>query len=617
MPTPSEVVKSYKDLCVNCLACIRICPVKSVMFNAGYAQIFEEKCIYCGQCILACPEDALYLPSELYKAREIVNTKRTVAILAPEYVVSFYPLSHTKVEAGLEKLGFFSVEDTILAEELLAYEYEKLVKEVDMRRPFVRSTCPVVVKLVQKHYPEVIPFLAPLVSAPIAMGRLIKEMYGSDVATIYIGPCLAEKLEAEDVRDALDAVLTFPELKRWFEEERIDLTTLPSPSFDKIRPTLLRMYSVRGGFPRSILKETSLLNMNVRVVRGIGEAQDIFKAMIRGESRPSLVDFLACECCVDGPFVDSPLSLYARKKVLQEYYKSKEEFSLKKVSFLQLLPRLPYIKINRRFESQEVIFPQPTEEELRKILAEGGKLTEEDLYDCQACGYPTCREKAIAIYQGVANWEMCFPFQKKLYRRVIDELKKLSVIDGLTGLLNHQSFQKQLEIEFKRARRYSHPFSLLISDVDNFKEINDTYGHLMGDKVLKEVAKIIRESIRSTDIAGRYGGDEFVILLPETPLSDALVVAEKIRRKFSRYPIQVNDKSFNVTLSIGITAFHKKVENPLTLLDEADKALYLAKERGRDRTCVAKKFLENPQSLLQEEWQEIEEMIKRLGLEEK
>jgi diguanylate cyclase (GGDEF)-like protein len=156
-----------------------------------------------------------------------------------------------------------------------------------------------------------------------------------------------------------------------------------------------------------------------------------------------------------------------------------------------------------------------------------------------------------------------------------------------------------------------------MSDIDNFKDINDTYGHLTGDKVLKEVAKIIRESIRSTDIAGRYGGDEFVILLPETPLSDALVVAEKIRRKFSRHPIQVNDKSFNVTLSIGITAFRKKVESPLSLLDEADKALYLAKERGRDRTCVAKRFLENPQSLMEEDWEEIEETIKRLGLEEK
>lgn len=620
MPTPSEVILTKEEKCVNCLACIRICPVKSVMFSKGFAQVFEEKCIYCGQCLIICPEKAFYYQSELEKARELVKNKRTVAILAPEYVVSFYPLSNSKAEAGLEKLGFFSVEDTILADELLAYEYEKLIKKTPFDQPLVRSTCSVVVKLVQKHFPEVIPFLAPLVSSPIAMGRLIKEIYADEVATVYIGPCVAEKVEAQEpeVNDALDAVLTFPELKNWFGEERIDLTSLPPPSFEKVRPTLLRMFSVRGGFPRSILRETSLLSTRVKVLKGIGEIHNFLKAMTWGKTKPALVDYQGCDCCVDGPFIDAPLSLYARKNILQEYYREKSKSSIKKVNFLQLLPRLPHIKLEREFENQEAAFPLPTEEELKKILADGGKTSEDDLYDCRACGYLTCREKATAIYQGIAHWEMCFPFQKKLFVKVTDELRKLSVVDSLTNFLNHKSFMRQLEIEFNRAKRYQHPLALLMADIDGFKAINDNYGHLVGDKVLQEVAKAIKRSLRATDISGRYGGDEFILCLPETGLADALIVAEKLRKNLSQKPIQVDRLQFETSLSIGLTAFRPELQNTLEMVEEADKALYAAKRRGKNRICLAKGFLEEtaPSYLTEENLKEVKEILKKLGLDE-
>lgn len=182
---------------------------------------------------------------------------------------------------------------------------------------------------------------------------------------------------------------------------------------------------------------------------------------------------------------------------------------------------------------------------------------------------------------------LCFHTSFALEKaRLHQEATRLATIDGLTGLNNHRAFQERLETEISRAERFKHNLSLLIMDVDFFKKFNDTYGHRAGDEILKRVACNVVENIRSIDFAARYGGDELVALLPETSISGANVTAEKIRETVMGQKIRVNNKNISATISVGVASYPEDAADREHLIECADKALYAAKNAGRNRVCI-------------------------------
>ena len=169
-----------------------------------------------------------------------------------------------------------------------------------------------------------------------------------------------------------------------------------------------------------------------------------------------------------------------------------------------------------------------------------------------------------------------------------EEIKALSRIDALTGSYNRGYLTEHLPLEITRARRYKHPFSLIICDIDHFKKVNDTYGHQAGDKVLKELVRFINESIRKdVDWLARYGGEEFVIVLPETDAKNAGILGERLCSNLSQRVIEIQGKQINITASFGVTGFDPTASDenisPEALINEADKFLYQAKKEGRNR----------------------------------
>lgn len=165
------------------------------------------------------------------------------------------------------------------------------------------------------------------------------------------------------------------------------------------------------------------------------------------------------------------------------------------------------------------------------------------------------------------------------------QLYELATKDGLTKLYIHRHFYFLLESEIKRVQRYHHVLSLLMLDIDNFKNVNDSYGHLVGDMVLKEIAATIQKTIRHVDIPARYGGEEFTIILPETAALNAITIAERLRKKISEISVKIDDNTYiNPTVSIGIAEYPNAADNIKDLIDAADKALYMSKENGKN--CI-------------------------------
>jgi diguanylate cyclase (GGDEF)-like protein len=167
------------------------------------------------------------------------------------------------------------------------------------------------------------------------------------------------------------------------------------------------------------------------------------------------------------------------------------------------------------------------------------------------------------------------------------QLEMIGRVDGLTGLYNRRFWQEQFEMEYKRDQRNESPSALMMLDIDHFKKVNDTYGHPAGDEVIKTVADIIKKAIRETDIAGRYGGEEFAIILPDTPVANVEFVAERIRRQVEKCVMIYDEIEISFTISIGIAGFKRTDKDSAQWLDSADKALYKAKGAGRNRVILA------------------------------
>ncbi len=167
------------------------------------------------------------------------------------------------------------------------------------------------------------------------------------------------------------------------------------------------------------------------------------------------------------------------------------------------------------------------------------------------------------------------------------KLKELATTDGLTGLYNHSHFKEELKRELQRANRYDHHLSLIMTDIDYFKNYNDTHGHPGGDEVLKVFSELFSKDIRETDIAARYGGEEFIIILPETDAASASVIAERIRRDIEEHPFpqQETQPGGNLTASFGVSTFPEDGSTQASLLATVDKRLYRAKAEGKNRVC--------------------------------
>ena len=432
----SPVIFTNKARCRDCYRCVRVCPVKAIRMHAGQAYVVDDRCIGCGTCIRECPQQAKSYRNDVDRAaRLIASGAKVAASIAPSFAAAFPDWQRKRLPSALRRLGFAYVGETAIG----AYQVACATAAIAGGRPnwpHASTACPAIVRYVERYRPEALDHLVPVVSPMLAHALHIGRTLGEEVRVVFIGPCVAKKAEAERPEHAgiVDCVLTFAELDEWLQRDGIELSACEESDFDEMPAGDSRLFALEGGGVRTAGWTTDLLDGEIVAASGFEEVRSVLEQL--GENgAPRLVEPLFCpQGCINGPAMrDGRNSFSRRGEVLRYAGQNRCD---------QPSPR-PEIRDERldvtlraRFTARRVKEPAVTEEQIRQVLERTGKAKEEDQLNCGACGYPTCREKAVAVIQGLAEPEMCIPYMRRLAEQRTDRIIETSP-NGIVILDEH------------------------------------------------------------------------------------------------------------------------------------------------------------------------------------
>ncbi|RKD32075.1 [Fe-Fe] hydrogenase large subunit C-terminal domain-containing protein [Thermohalobacter berrensis] len=473
--------------CKNCYKCLRHCPVKAIKIKNGQAKIVEDRCIGCGQCLVVCPQDARNIKSDLKEVKNAIKEgKKVIASIAPSFAGAFDINDGGQIVTALKKLGFSAVEETAIGAEIVAKLYKEYIEEKEYEN-IITTSCPSANYLIEKYYPSLVKYMMPVVSPMVAHGKVIKYNYGMDSYVVFIGPCTAKKIEAANFqhKDIVNAVLTFEELSEWFKEENLKINELKPQSFDAEAQKRGKEFPIGGGVLNSFLDKEINKKYHFISVDGIKESMEIFESLSSGNLKKVCLEVNVCTgSCIGGPVMpNGELDFFRRLIKVKEYVKGKDNYTEIENEYKNQIHRLNFTK---RFFDKSLNKNKANEDEIKKILREMGKYEKSDELNCGACGYNTCREKAQAVYEGMAEMEMCLPHMRSkaesLNHVIVENSPNIIIL--VDRELKIKEFNPTAERIFnvKADNIIGKPISILIDDT-KFNEVKKNKKSILKEKV--------------------------------------------------------------------------------------------------------------------------------------
>lgn len=406
-------LKLKKSNCKNCYKCLRNCPVKSIRFSDTQAHIVKDDCILCGQCFVVCPQNAKEIRNDVSIVREFIEAGEEVYVsLAPAFVANYDGATIESMRNILKKLGVTDVEETAVGATIVKKSYEEMI-ELGEQKVIISSCCHTVNLLIQKYYPEALKYLAQVISPMQAHCMEIKKAH-PNAKTVFIGPCISKKSEAEQYKGIVDVVLTFEELSQWMLDEGIEPQTESEISEDSNDNSRARLFPTSGGILRTM--DCNNKDYAYLEVDGIENCINALKDIVEGSLTNCFIEMSSCiGSCIGGPGMDKGKISPIRDYMKVNRYAGKNDYIVPPRTIEELKKDIQYIGINRQMPGSKAI---------EEILHQMGKTKPEDELNCGSCGYNTCREKAVAVLFGKANLKMCLPFLKEKAESFSDNIIK-------------------------------------------------------------------------------------------------------------------------------------------------------------------------------------------------
>ncbi|WP_434630561.1 [Fe-Fe] hydrogenase large subunit C-terminal domain-containing protein [Thermoanaerobacterium thermosaccharolyticum] len=565
-----SVINFKKANCRNCYKCIRYCPVKAIKVNNEQAEIVDYMCIACGRCLNVCPQNAKTVRSDIEKVKAFIKKgDKVVFTIAPSYPALVGSGRAFKFLNALKSLGAEMIIETSVGAMFISKEYERYYNDLKYDN-LITTSCPSINYLIEKYYPDLINCLVPVVSPMIAVGRVVKKVYGNEIKVVFIGPCLAKKVEMNDFscEDAIDAVLTFEEIIEWLDGDGINIDSREefTDCVDTMMP--FKLYPIEG---KTIdCMDVDLNLRKVVSVSSIDNVKDLLNDIRSGNLHGYWIEANACDGgCINGPaFGRSNSGVVKRKEEVINYSNTKANFINDISNMIDCS-----VDFTRKFINLSDKWKMPSENEIKNILSKIGKFTKEDELNCGACGYDTCREKAIAVFNGMAEPYMCLPYMRGR-AETLSNIIISSTPNAIIAVNNeyeiqdmNRAFEKMFLVNSTMVKNEN---LSLIFDISDFKDVIENKKSIFNKKVsFKNYGIIALESI--------YYLEEYKIAIgiftDITKMEKQKEAFSKVKRENYQLAQQVIDRQMKVAQEIASLLGETTAETKVILTRMKDMLL--------------------------------------------
>jgi iron only hydrogenase large subunit-like protein len=550
MNETGQVIYIDEERCRNSYSCVRSCPVNAIEVKPErrHPLVIADRCIGCGLCFLSCSPQAVIFRSSINSVKKILASEgKAAALIAPSIASEFDDITDYRKFVGMiRKLGFDYVHEVSFGVDLVAHAYKKLFEEAHGKY-YITANCPSIVEMIEKYHPGLVSNLAPVISPMVATAMVTKDLYGDDVANVFIGPCIDSKEEASLYKGntLIGGVLTFIELRQLFEEYEIQEKGVKMSEFDPPFGNWGALYPYPAGILQAAGIKRDLVSSNVITASGSEDVREAIKDFdLHIDTIKHHFNLFFCQGCLLGPGMLRHDERFRRRSLVKQYAERRVN-SLDKAQWNKDMERWSVLDLSRTFSANDQRIPEPPEEAIAEVLKIIGKERKADEINCTACGYGSCREFASTVAKGLAVPEMCHTYNLRNKQEYIETLRQTNKKLSETKKALKES-EEQAMREKDTAQNASETMNSMLNKLPNGVVIVDNELKILHSN--ESFLNIIGEDAKAiADIIPGLRGADLKTLLPFSVYNIFSFVLKENESVISR-DVQLEDRMFNVSI---------------------------------------------------------------------